>query len=182
MTSAPFPWQRGLAWLQPVLCSQSDEQHWRKGSRCDGGPFYFPLRAPHYETRRSDLMAHRRNSSPKLSKLAANPPICEMWHEPFRHSRISFEVAWFCVGRCPSRSHLVVLPSCCQIRALRGEFAWYQLPRYLFLRHISFNAAVLLHDAQPQMSDAVQRSAQCHFTDLFYPRGTSAGRMRQKLL
>lgn len=98
MTSAPFPWQRGLAWLQPVLCSQSDEQHWRKGSQCDGGPFYFPLRAPHYETRRSDLMAHRRNSSPKLSKLAANPPICEMWRESFRRSRISFGVAWFSVG------------------------------------------------------------------------------------
>lgn len=62
--------------------------------------------------------------------------------------------------RCPSRSHLVVLHSCCQIRALGGEFAWYQLPRYHFLRHISFNAAVWLHNAQLLLNSGSQRSSQ----------------------
>lgn len=181
MTSAPFPWQRGLAWLQPVLCSQSDEQHWRKGSRCDGGPFYFPLRAPHYETRRSDLMAHQRNSSPKLSKLAANSPICEMWREPFRRSRISFGVAWFCVGAVRPAATLLFFLLAVRSGHSEGSSHDTSYRDTNFLRHISFNAAVWLHDAQPQMSDAVQRSVQCHFTDLFYPRGTSAGRMRQKL-
>lgn len=88
------------AWLGCSLCCAASQTSSTDGRAAGvtGGPFYFPLRAPHYGTRRSDLMAHRRNSSPKLSKRAANPPICEMWREPFRRSRISFRVAWFCVG------------------------------------------------------------------------------------
>lgn len=88
------------AWLGCSLCCAASQTSSTDGRAAGvtGGPFYFPLRAPHYETRRSDLVAHRRNSSPKLSKRAANPPICEMWREPFRRSRISFGVAWFCVG------------------------------------------------------------------------------------